>query len=395
VDVSAGAGGFSIASGEDPPLYVLKLMGLIQADCRVYVGDRTKDNILLRRVRPILAGTVLGLVDFYLMPDFGGGQTVLMDAYLDAHPFPWLRLRVGKFKPPVGLERLQSDPDMPIAERALTSNLSSTRDVGAQLWGEVANGTLVYMLAVLDGAPDSGQFDLDVGGKKDFAARAFVLPFKSQPDLGALGLGIAATTGVTRSVPDKPTLVAQRTEGQTTLFSYFQPSTDSTGTGNVYAAGPHSRLNPELFYYSGPFGLLAEAIWSRQALALGSASATLTHVAWHITASWVLGGENGFTGATPKHAFDWSQHHFGALEIGARISRIVYSDTAFLVFASAAASAQTAEGLSLAANWVLSRNARLAVDLLHTGFNGGGGKAGAIADRKPENLLLVRTQVNF
>src|SRR5262249_24086794 len=107
-EVSAGAQGFVLKS----PGFTIKLGGHLQAHYRVYVGDEQKNNFLLRRARPILSGTVIELVDFQLMPDFGQGTTVLFDAYLDAHPFPWLRLRTGKFKPPIGLERLQSDADL-------------------------------------------------------------------------------------------------------------------------------------------------------------------------------------------------------------------------------------------------------------------------------------------
>ena len=70
-----------------------------------------KDTFLIRRLRPQLAGTVFGLADFLFVPDFAGSQAVVFDAYADVHPTPFLRLRAGKFKSPLGLERLQSDPD--------------------------------------------------------------------------------------------------------------------------------------------------------------------------------------------------------------------------------------------------------------------------------------------
>jgi len=86
---------------------------------------------LIRRARPILDTTVLGIVDFRLVPDFAEGRAQVFDAHVDVRPRPWIKLRAGKFKPPIGLERLQSDPDLPFMERALTSNLSPVRDTGA------------------------------------------------------------------------------------------------------------------------------------------------------------------------------------------------------------------------------------------------------------------------
>jgi hypothetical protein len=56
-----------------------------------------------------------------------------------------LRLTVGKFQPPLGLERLQSDATIPMVEAALDSNLAVSRDVGAMLWGELAEGLLLYL----------------------------------------------------------------------------------------------------------------------------------------------------------------------------------------------------------------------------------------------------------
>ena len=64
--------------------------------------------VLLRRVRPIVEGTVFKFFDFRLTPDFGGGTTVLQDAYVDLRFRPFVKLRVGKQKQPFGVERLVS-----------------------------------------------------------------------------------------------------------------------------------------------------------------------------------------------------------------------------------------------------------------------------------------------
>src|SRR5262249_6296880 len=114
---SADDKGFGLSSADKA--YELKLRGLVQVDGRRHFdtpsGDPTlpdRATFLVRRLRPILDGTVFGLVDFRLMPDFGNNSVALLDGYLDAHPRPWLRLRAGKFKPPVGLERLQADQNV-------------------------------------------------------------------------------------------------------------------------------------------------------------------------------------------------------------------------------------------------------------------------------------------
>src|SRR6185503_7298178 len=99
--VGAGANGFSIRSAETN--FVLRLRGYIQADARFYADDHSagtaNDTFLLRRVRPILEGTVFEKYDFRLMLDFGSGATAtaannayVQDAYFTARFLPELQL---------------------------------------------------------------------------------------------------------------------------------------------------------------------------------------------------------------------------------------------------------------------------------------------------------------
>jgi phosphate-selective porin OprO and OprP len=179
--VSAGAGkdGFYLKSANGD--FLIKLRGLVDLDGRYFVLGYDKNNttFLARRARPILEGTVFKYYDFYLQPDFGGGTAVLYDAYLDTHYWPQFRVRVGKFKPPVGLERLQSVSDNTFVELALPSNLVTNRDIGVQLWGDVGQGVLLYALGVFNGEPDGANADKDNNGDKDLAGRVFLQPFKS------------------------------------------------------------------------------------------------------------------------------------------------------------------------------------------------------------------------
>src|ERR1041384_7890421 len=117
--LTAGSEGFSFSSADTN--FVLRLRGNVQADARFYVDDRipANDTFLLRRVRPTFEGTVFKHYDYRVMLDFGSGTSIssgnigfLWDAYLNAHYWPEFQIQVGKFKPPVGLERLQSDVNL-------------------------------------------------------------------------------------------------------------------------------------------------------------------------------------------------------------------------------------------------------------------------------------------
>ena len=182
-----------------PGDFRLQLRGYAQLDGRFFSGDEgalAVDTFTLRRVRPIVAGSLGRYFDFSLMPDFGGGVTVLQDAYLDFKPSPKLKFRFGKYKSPVGLERLQSATAIHFVERAFPTALVPNRDVGVMVFGDLAGGVVSYAGAIVDGAPDGGSVDGDTNDGKDLAGRLFLSPFKrgSSP-LKDLGFGIAGTTG--------------------------------------------------------------------------------------------------------------------------------------------------------------------------------------------------------
>jgi len=132
--VTADTSGFTIKSNDGN--FLLKIGADLQIDNRSFfgVGSQTlSDTILLRRVRPTFSGTVYKYIDYYFRPDFGQGTTVIYDAYAELKYFSRAKLRIGKFKPPVGMERLQSDDDTTFVERGLPTLLVPSRDIGFQL----------------------------------------------------------------------------------------------------------------------------------------------------------------------------------------------------------------------------------------------------------------------
>ena len=111
--VTAGATGFQLKSADGN--FVLKLRGYLQTDARVYLSDDAQvltNDLLLRRVRPILEGTVYKYYDFRIMPDFAGAAPTIFDAYFEARFKPEFAVRAGKYKPALGLERYQSATDV-------------------------------------------------------------------------------------------------------------------------------------------------------------------------------------------------------------------------------------------------------------------------------------------
>ena len=146
--VKASSRGFSIASADNKNQ--LKLRGVMHVDGRFFASEDpegVKDTWQATRVRPIVEGTLGGIYDFRFTPDFGQGRTVIQDAYVTARFQPAFQVTAGKFKAPVGLERLQSATDIRFVSRAFPTSLAPNRDIGLQVAGNVLGDRLNYAVA--------------------------------------------------------------------------------------------------------------------------------------------------------------------------------------------------------------------------------------------------------
>ena len=83
-------------------------------------------------------------------------------------------------------------------ERSLDQNLTPQREVGVQLWGDIAGGIVRYEVGLFNGTPDYGLQDIDNNKWKTWGGRIFIQPFNTPGlrYLGRLGVGIAGSTGV-------------------------------------------------------------------------------------------------------------------------------------------------------------------------------------------------------
>ena len=381
--VSAGSDGFSLQSEAGD--FRLQLRGYVQFDGRFFSGDEgalAVDTFVLRRVRPILQGTLGRHFDFSLVPDFGGGTTVLQDAWLDFKPSPKLRVRVGKFKSPVGLERLQSATAISFVERAFPTALVPNRDVGVEVHGDLAEGVLAYAAGIFDGAPDGGSVDADLNDGKDFAGRVFLSPFKKGSSfLRDLGFGVAGTTGK-QSGP----LPAYRSGGQVSVITIL---------AGVTADGTRTRYSPQLSFYTGPFGLLAEYARSDSKVKKPDGTRlSLEARAWQTTATVALTGDKAsYGGMRPKKPFDPAKGQWGALELAARVHGLELDrESVDGGLIDPARSVRKIFAWAAGLNWYLTRNVKQVVDFEHVSFTGG---AAGGADREAENVVFIRTQVSF
>ncbi len=474
--VKASSSGFGLESADGKN--VIKFRGLLQADVRTFADgesltskaasgastagylDNTedaKDTALLRRVRPTIEGTLFGKYDFRYTPEFGDGKSQAIDAYLDARLASAFKIRAGKHKPFVGLERLQSGSDIKFLERSYVSSILPNRDVGVSLYGDIFDGKFSYAVGVFNGVADGGDNTTgsDSNSSKDYAARIFAAPFKDSDNaLAGLSLGLAGTfgdvTGTTKDTVSGSTTEltsGYRSEGQQLFFKYNDNTVLRSGIGEnltgtagpgpswlAHADGRRSRISPQATYYNGPFGLLTEYVRESQEISVGAGNqkkTTLNHDAWQIAGSWLITGEDAsFKGVKPKNNFDIDKGTWGAWELVARYSELNLDDDTFAygnlsgvgsnsstslqtrnhyLYADPKASAKSAKTWTAGINWYLNPQVKFALNYAQTSFDGGGNTLtssptntfanlttrSAIRNREDEKAVLARFQVAF
>src|SRR6266853_527887 len=352
---------------------------VIQLDGRFGLDDPdhdVSDTFVMRRVRAIFQGRVSKYITFRLMPDFGNGQAIVPDAYVDVRFSRAFRIRFGKDKTPVGLEQLYSGPYLLFPERSLLSNLVPNRELGVQAQGDL--GAVSYIVGVFNGVPDALSGALDTDTRKDLAARVTVRAFTRTA--GALqGLGVAA--GATHG-HESGALPSYHTTKQSVFFAYA-PATSADGS--------RARVSPSVFYYYKSFGGFAEYAHNTQAVRGAAAHVDLTHTAWDFTGSYVLTGEaTSERGVMPQKPFDPAQHHWGAVQIAVRYSRLDLDPSAFSAGLATSTSSQAARAMGIAATLYAGAFTKYVLSFERTVFDDG-----LQSHRAPENALVFRLQLSL
>lgn len=399
-----GSDGFSLRSPDGAN--VLRFRGNLSVDGRDFSNSASPvsaDTWLVRKLRPTLEGTLGGVYDFRFMPDFGLGKAVLQDGWGDARMRPWLVLQFGKFKAPVGLERLQLEQFQRFIEASLPSELLPYRDLGAKLGGNLLGGVLNYDVGLFDGAIDGGSTDANsvpdanATGKFTWEARLFAAPFlkSQQPALRKLGFGVAETyvrdSGVASATSTTSLLAGYRTPGQQPMFSYRSNSASGYNDATI-ADGLERRIDPQLYYYIGPVGLMSEYVIETQQVSRALAprvlrAATLHNRGWQVQGYWNLTGESeGYDVAGPRRGL--GHGGIGEWELALRYHVIEFDqgavDGGSDSFANPQSAPSAAHAIGAAVNWYLTGNFKIQLDYEVTRFRGG-----ALVGARPAERVLT------
>ena len=393
--------GFYIESPDKA--FSLRITGQIQLDYRDFVNtkDRTDiDTFLLRRARFGLEATLAKYYEFRFLPDFGQGTTIVQDAYMNVHYWDAMQFEFGRFKQPISYEQLIQDRYVPTLERSLIDQLVPARDLGAMIHGEnVFQNRLDYAVSISNGEINGNSTDLN--NHKDVDGRIAIRPL-NDPDLPDwlhyFQVGVSGGFGVEQEAINPATLK----EPDTVPFLNFNST--------VRADGVRTRLCPELAYFYGPLGFLAQYYAEQQDMepnSTGAASKITIDVPF---SGYMLLGTLFLTGETrttwseqvkPLRPFD---PHCpitcpGAWELVGRVSRLTVDDVfekgnAQLV--NPAKNSNEAMEFTIGFNWYLNAWVRMQFNYEHDMF----GQpvllgSSAANELQSQDSLFTRFQVIF
>ena len=461
----AGADGFKVTSIDKK--HQLRIGGTLQTDYKTFLDNAAPaawnpagpNSVSLRQARMILDGYVYNDLYFKIMTDFAqtsNTSNLLPDAYLDYNYHPAASLLVGKFKPSIGLERLQGDADTAFLERGFPTNLAPNRDAGIQVHGGFGmpgykaernpgpidtKNAFTYQVGISEGTGDSGNaagnglpsynnvaastsssYDVKKGttttytpassaNDKEFDGRIFAQPFQHSGYswLEGFGLGLAGSY----SNPNHQKINQQTSLiGQSTIIDYTQANATYTGTKTgkgsntvttksiITSNGNSYRIYPQAFWYSGPFGVMGEYVESTQALDASAPGAKVNNIsqtnkASQVQISYVVTGEdNTFGGVKPMRSFDPFKGSWGALQLVGRWSELDVDQSTFKML-DPSKSVSKATAFTAGANWFLNKNALLRFDYEDVSFLGGAGTATHVTNRPTERIFATRFQLAF
>jgi phosphate-selective porin OprO/OprP len=323
------------------------------------------DSAFVRQARLEMEGTYAKEWGFKVQVDFGTGQYnqsagtgpsgvsgTLRDAFLEWKKDKALQIRFGQFFEPVGQEDITSTLFMDFAERSSMNRLMPGREIGLQVAGSLFDDVASYAVMGLNGAAllnDQGRV-VDREDEKELAVLVRLSPFRNS-DLSVLrGLRV----GVGASIGSVDNLGAGDFDLITTELSVMWLDS-SAGAFD----GRRTRIDPQLYWTFGSFGLSAELLIREDELADGSAESKVESSGWYLAAAFIVTGEDKKPETRIVPQGDW-----GAVELVARIANVAVDNAVDSGIAVAAGNAEEARSITFGVNWWVTRFVRITANAI-------------------------------
>ena len=427
---------------EDPRgNWSLRLSGRAQLDARYFSSGATDGALAntfgLRRARLGAGATIYKDYTLYVEGDFASGDATGTTqqgsratlAYIDVNWWKAARIRLGQFKPQIGLEQTLLDLQSDYMERGLQQNIldgnALNYDRGFMVSGAPAAGTW-YAFTVSNGTGQnleekqsniqeaaSDEKDLTLRGVLDFAKI-----FSVNDSILHFGLGYK-TGEVTNSnnVPTSFAAPAARTEARGITF--FTPAAFNAA-GGIASNIERTLHAAEILLARGPVKFQAE-YWDAEYAGTRSVPAPVVDFSRHIkagyaSAMWLITGESYADfyrdsipqKIKPRNRFGLGPDSgWGAWEIGLRYSFFDASDfsntnatstgrlagSATGVTPVVTTSTNEAEAYTAQVKWIQNVYTRVLLDYVHTRFDTPVVVYARSIDH--EDAVMMRFQVDF
>jgi phosphate-selective porin OprO and OprP len=353
------------------------------------------DHFLLRQARLVVEGKLFKDFEFRIQPTASSGAGfVVDDGFLGFVRWHFLKLRIGQFKAPFGLEQLQTDPYTDFPERSLMDRFVPSRELGVMVHGEPVEKVLSYALMVSNGTGRLAEDNSD----KDLEARVWVRPGAASDSMWIKGIhfGLAGTWG-------------QEHKAFGALPYTYSSLVTLTTFATAGAGAPGIRFNDhrwrgavELAWLLGPFKVQSELMVARNAITIFGTDREhdiVRHQAGYVLASlFVTGEDQTWDRVRPKRPLFDGNGGFGAISFGARWSWLRIENDAFRRgVLNRDVSARSADEFSLGVNWYPNANVR--VNLAYTWLYYFGRHTEPVVVKgqrlDDENVLIFRAQIDF
>lgn len=357
-----------------------KIFGRINADAITFDQDEANKATLgdipngtdLRRLRLGVMGEGFEILSYRLDVDFVTNdpatqkRPTVFDCYLQVQELPVLgNVRVGHFREPFSLERMDSTNDIPYLERSLPVNtFAPFRNLGLMAFDHSEARDITWALGTFRDNSNEFAEDLSESGGQAVTGRATWLPWYDEPSEGRYLLHLGASFSW-RDARDEQKRFSQTPEAILHEDATSTPRFIDTG---VFATGTYQIYGMEASTVCGP--------WSVQAECLGTfvdqlGAPNLFFHGYYVEAMWFLTGENRnynrdlaiYEAVTPFSSFfpvrtaDGICTGWGAWELMARYSWITLDD-------------ENIEGgelanVTLGVNWYLATRTRVTFNYIH------------------------------
>ena len=415
--------------------WAVRVTGRAQLDYRHYDQDKVlADDFSMRRIRLGVGANLYKDYTVYVEGDFASGDATATTqqqmratlAYIDVNWWKAARIRLGQFKPQIGLEQTLLDLQSDFMERGLQQNILDGNginyDRGFMVFGAPVPGTW-YAVTVSNGTGQNLEEKQanaqEANARKDVTVRG-VLDFAKifSVNDAILHVGASYKWGEeTNSTASPFAAPIARTEARGVTF--FNPAAFNAAGRNVSNID-RTIASAELLLAYGPVKLQSE-YWTAEYAGTRYSPGPVTEFSpkinvGYVAALWLITGESYSDfyrdsipqKIKPRNRFAWGPDNgWGAWEVGLRYSIFDGSDfnnsnpvstgqlggTATGVTPVVTASTNKARAYTAQLKWIQNVYTRTMLDFVRTEFDTPVVANGQSIDH--ETAIMMRFQVDF